>query len=193
MNRINLIPPKRRRARAQKARVRNWITINIGYAVILGIAGISVCAQSLATRLPTAELAAANRSVEQAKNQLTAVRAASVHTQRLIASANGVSNQPDWSRLLGPLSTSMGDDILLSQCELSPIKDDPAAKGAMTLHLSGLGRSQSAVAQFMLKLEAMGLFEHVVLQQTSREKFMDGDAVRFELNCPLRGRMGGVP
>jgi hypothetical protein len=43
----------------------------------------------------------------------------------------------------------------------------------------------------MLRLEAMGLFEHVSLVQSSREQFMQSDAVKFELNCPLRGRMGG--
>jgi hypothetical protein len=197
MNRTNLIPPQRRRAKAQKARLRNWITINVGYAMVLAIAGVSVCAQSFATRAPSNELAAANRDIDQAKAQLTAIRAATAHVQQIIALAKGVSDQPDWSRLLGPLTASMGDEILLNRCELSPVKDDAAGKaqatGQMSLHLVGFGRSQSAVAQFMLRLEAMGLFEHVVLQQTSREQFMDADAVKFELNCPLRGRMGGAP
>ncbi len=201
MNRANLIPPRRRRAKARRTRLRNWITVNIGYAIVLGLAGISVCANSLATKLPVGELAAANRDIEVAKNQLSSVRAATAHAQQIIALSKSVSNQPDWSRLLAPLANSLGDDILLSHCELSAIKDDSPGKtpanppqdpAHISLHLIGLGRSQSAVAQFMLRLEAMGLFDHVTLQQTSRERFMDNDAVRFELNCPLRGRMGGA-
>jgi len=196
---MNLIPPQRRRAKARRARLRNWITINIGYALVLGLAGVTVCAQSFAIKPPTAELAAVNRDIDLARNQLSAVRTAIAHSQQIVTLSRSVSDQPDWSRLLGPLADSLGDDILLSRCELSAIKDDSPGKAhanlppdtdRMSLHLVGLGRSQSAVAQFMLRLEAMGLFDRVNLLQTNREQFMDGDAVKFDLNCPLRGRMG---
>jgi Tfp pilus assembly protein PilN len=201
MNRVNLIPPHRRRAKARRTRLRNWIAINIGYALILGLAGVTVCAQSFATKAPAGALMAANRDIDLEKSQLSATRAAIAHAQQIIALSKGVSDQPDWSRLLAPLANSLGDDILLNRCELSAIKNDspgnpqpkePQDTSHMSLHLAGLARSQSAVAQFMLRLEAMGLFDHVNLQQTSREQFMDGDAVKFELNCPLRGRMGGT-
>src|SRR5580658_8269757 len=185
MNRINLIPPHRRKARAQRVRLRNWIAINAGYALVLGLAFIAVYSQTFTTKLPAAELTATDREIDQA--------------QQIVASAKDISDQPDWSRLLGPLADLQGNEIMLSECDLSETKNDaPKAKGAaaantgrMSLHLIGLGRSQSAVAQFMLRLEAMGLFDHVSLVQSSSQQFMQSDAVKFELNCPLRGRIGG--
>jgi Tfp pilus assembly protein PilN len=195
MNRINLIPPHRRKARAKRVRLRGWITINVGYAFVLGLVFISVYAQSFTSKLPAAELTAIDREVDQAKNQLSAVRSAIAHAQQIAASSRDLSDQPDWSRLLAPLANSQGNEIVLGECDLSAIKDDAAKTKShadrMSLHLVGLGRSQWAVAQFMLRLEAMGLFDHVNLVQSSREQFMQSDAVKFELNCPLRGRMGG--
>ena len=195
MNRINLIPPHRRKARARRIRLRNWIAINTGYAMVLGLAFISVYAQTFTTKLPAAELSTTDREIEQSKHQLSAIHSAIAYAQQIVASAKDISDQPDWSRLLGPLANSQGNEIVLSECDLSAIKDDsdkakPNAS-RVSLHLVGLGRSQTAVAQFMLRLEAMGLFDHVNLVQSSREQFMQSDAVKFELNCPLRGRMGG--
>jgi hypothetical protein len=68
--------------------------------------------------------------------------------------------------------------------------------GRAGLRLSGLGRSQAAVAQFVLQLETTDLFEHVSLLQTTRQQYLGGEAVAFELDCPLRGRTssgGGMP
>ena len=195
MNRINLIPPYRRQARAKRVRLRGWIAVNVGYALVLGLGFISVYAQTYATKLPAAELAATDREIDQAKNQLLAVRSAIAHAQQIFASSRDISDQPDWSRLLAPLANSQGNEIVLGECDLSSVKEDAGKTkshtGRMSLHLVGLGRSQSAVAQFMLRLEAMRLFDHVNLVQSGREQFMQSDAVKFELNCPLRGRMGG--
>ena len=48
------------------------------------------------------------------------------------------------------------------------------------------------MAQFVLELEATELFERVNLLQTTRQEFLGGEAVAFELDCPLRGRTGGT-
>src|SRR5208282_1213184 len=93
MNRINLIPPHRQKARAQRVRLRNWIAINAGYALVLGLAFIAVYSQSFTTKVPAAELTATDREVDQVTSQLSAVRAAIAHAQQIVASAKDISDQ----------------------------------------------------------------------------------------------------
>lgn len=56
---------------------------------------------------------------------------------------------------------------------------------AMVLGITGLGRSQAAVSQFVLRLEGLHLFAKVTLLETSRETFLGGEAVGFRIECSL--------
>ena len=49
-----------------------------------------------------------------------------------------------------------------------------------------MGRSQSAVAQYVLRLETMGLFAKVNLVETRREPFLDGQAIAFRVACDFK-------
>jgi hypothetical protein len=110
------------------------------------------------------------------------------------------------------VAQSMGDGIVLNRCDVAPVKEEapivqpvsvvakpgaapaaPAAPRRALLHLAGLGRSQTDVAQFVLRLEGTDLFEHVNLLHTSRQVLMGNEAVGFELDCPLAGEIGGTP
>jgi Tfp pilus assembly protein PilN len=218
---VNLIPLHRRRAKARRARSRAWFAIGGAYAVVLFIAGAALMLTS--ADVPMKDLRKAASDIERSNQQLTAIRTVLAEAQQTLASARAVSDQPDWSILLVLLAKSQGDDGVLNRCELSPARDDaampqgpgappaapvqtiglaakPAAAsrsaGRAGLRLSGLGRSQAAVAQFVLQLETTDLFEHVSLLQTTRQQYLGGEAVAFELDCPLRGRTssgGGMP
>lgn len=56
---------------------------------------------------------------------------------------------------------------------------------SMVLSISGLGQSQPAVSQFVLRLEAMHLFSRVTLLDTNRETFLGGEALAFRIDCSL--------
>jgi Tfp pilus assembly protein PilN len=57
----------------------------------------------------------------------------------------------------------------------------------MVLSVSGYARSQAAVADYVLRLEELGLFRQVQLLQTTQLSTTDGTVVSFNLSCPLRG------
>ena len=63
--------------------------------------------------------------------------------------------------------------------------------GWTTLLLGGLGRTQSSVAQFVVRLEQTGLFDEVKMITATREPFLSNEAVGFKLECRMsEGRAG---
>jgi len=64
---------------------------------------------------------------------------------------------------------------------------------AFRLDLAGLAQSQSAVSQFVLRLEKARVFDEVRLVQTGRKPFLKGEAVAFQLECSLTGKKEAKP
>ena len=91
--------------------------------------------------------------------------------------------------MLADLSRRLGDDGVLSGCELTA--GEGGRPGAMAFKLTGIARSQPAATQLALRLEAAGLFERVDLQRTTPTQLMGGDAVGFQIVCTLGGPSGG--
>ena len=72
------------------------------------------------------------------------------------------------------------------------------ASAGMTLSVQGQATSQSAVAQFVLRLEGLGLFEHVGMIQSNRVSKVGSAAagdntetISFRIECRLAGNGGG--
>ena len=55
-----------------------------------------------------------------------------------------------------------------------------------TLVLSGFGKSQESVSRFVLRLEATDIFHVVRLVSSSRQSFLDQEAVAFTVECHFR-------
>jgi len=210
MNRLNLIPIHRRRAKARHGRLRIWIVANCAYLVLmLTFAGVGYLMLA-SSNSPEAELLKVNAETEQSNKQVLAVRQQLAEAHQTLASLQAASEEPDWSVLVAVVAKSMGDGIVLNRCDVAAVKDEtvqtvsllakPGAAAAASpspkrvlLHLAGLGRSQTDVAQFVLRVEGTDLFEHVNLLHTSRQLLMGNDAVGFELDCPMAGRIEETP
>lgn len=219
MNQINLIPPRRRRANARGTKLRAWAGALGGYAALLAAAGVvliwtagkgpTVPQRSDQIQMPTAQQRQ-QTIIEEDQKQVAALRATIEKAQQANIAAASVTDAPDWSRLFEVVALRLGDDVVLGQCSIAAAQDAAptsisveargttsaaaaAPKGPvarhMVLHLSGYGRSQAAVADFVLCLEELGLFEQVQLLQTARTVTSDGTAVSFSVDCPLKGVM----
>jgi Tfp pilus assembly protein PilN len=216
MQTINLIPAKYRDARRRQKRARAWFTICGGYAVILAVAYVGVAtalgdggngAADLAkTRQQTDEL---NRAAGMLKIQLR-------DAQSKLGVARTVGDQPDWSLLLAVLGKVTDEHrnraspipIVLRGCHLESSPDasgrpapaanakastqpSPITPTKISLTVSGLGRSQSDVTQFVLRLEKLGLFDRVDLAQSAREPIGTTEATGFRIECTMHSRTGG--
>ncbi len=67
----------------------------------------------------------------------------------------------------------------------SPARDATLGKQRYGLKLSGFGRTQNAVSQFVLRLERIELFHEVRLIKCNRQPFLSGHAVAFEVECSM--------
>jgi len=132
-------------------------------------------------------------------------------TRWRLDSARGVGQQPDWSVMLALLAEGLGHDVVLKSCELNqvltpltgagrgpavstPGRQDPSDKKehevTFALMVTGFGRSQTAVSQFVLRLERSGLFDSVRLIDANRQPFLNGKAIAFQLECSLGSNRG---
>jgi hypothetical protein len=136
----------------------------------------------------------AHQAIEDAQRELATA-------ERTLKANRAVGNQPDWSLLLALLARNLGDQVVLSQCELKPdvpgeaavgaagASDQPRpARGGFILKLAGYGETQPDVSRFVLNLERAGLFDQVRLVRTSSRAFLSASAIAFELECGLGGQ-----
>jgi hypothetical protein len=191
---INLIPRHRRMLKRRRRRLRAWSAGLGAYAAVI------VAALPAARLFHAGDLALLQREADRAGNELSRQKAlrGSVEKElcaaRLAAQAVAVKHElPDWSLLLAALDRCLESQIMLRSCQLSPglgpgrgMNSAPGAAAAPpTVRLAGVGRSQAAVSQFLLRLEDLGLFERVTLSASSREPQLEADAVSFNVSCVL--------
>ncbi len=195
---VNLIPAARRQAKQRQVRVRWWLTGCVVYAA-LWIAAF-VAAQAVVGREDRAlrgEFVAGSARVQEAERTVDALRGRIGRAEARLASGRAVGEQPDWSLLLAMLSSALGDETVLRSIRLqAPPEAAPGAAGGspgdaartlqpITLDLTGLGRTQQVVSEFVLRLEHTPLFEMVRLVDTRREPFLADYAVVFRIECVL--------
>lgn len=210
MTSINLIPVHRLEARARRARVRRWCVAATAYALLL--AGSCVIYRAAWGASDTGlEVALQDSEAQiQSTNQAIAVLQTRLDASQFSLNANReLREHPDWSLLLGLLSSLMDDDLILRECSLDKITprgsqassgngdhtvteaSDTQARTVFMLAIKGMGRSQEAVSQFTLRLEQTRLFAKVKLVDTSLEPFLSGKAVAFQVECSLESAPGG--
>jgi len=217
VNGVNFIPGQRRLIGARRFRVRAWTVAVSAYAVLATIAFVGFATVSTGDdvsvahrlQLVPAEIEGSRRTVVTLSQEVAEARA------RLEA-ARTVIDQPDWSVLLGVLARALGDDVVLTSCRLGAAQTTPAGAGMTRgshnnasqsapavpvgqppgrylLSISGVGRSQSAVSQFVLRLERIGLFDYVSVLRTTREAYGDNEAIGFAVEASIGNGAGNSP
>ena len=198
MKDVSFIPARRLAERRRRRRVRRWAIAVGAHAVVL-VATYAVCRNALAGEPgPPQESVDALASRIQRKNGvIAALRGTVTAEEGRLQAARAVGEQPDWSILLALLSESLDDQVVLRQCQLKPEQPAPGktgepspaaergAGGAFVLHVAGYGQTQAAVARYILQLEQSGLFDKVHLLKTTREPFLAGTAVAFQIDCSI--------
>jgi hypothetical protein len=96
-----------------------------------------------------------------------------------------VGRRADWSVLLALLAETTRDEVVLRRCRLSAGAGRAPRVGPPrgTLEVDGFGSTQSAVSDFVLRLEHTQLFRYVKLIETRREPLGTGFAVAFRIEC----------
>ena len=196
MKSVNLIPGPRRDAKRRRKH-RNTCAAACGAYGLLLAAAVGAAhfvgpgsGESLDERLAAADndIRRFDRQVNESRAELNAARA-TVEANRTVA------EQPDWSVLLALLGSEKGDDIVLRSVSVGPApvppppppeRGKPAPPPVVPdtiLEVTGVGQTQLAVSQHVVRLEQTGLFSKVALLDTAREAFVNGNAIAFRLQC----------
>jgi len=208
MQGVNLIPAERRDARLRLLRQRRWVLICTVYTCLL--VALCVAARAYlggSNAAIAAELAQTRQEIDQLQKGITDLKPRLTNAERQLQTVRIVANQPDWSLLLALLANNVKDDTVLRECKLTPIEPPPPPQpkkeapkpgqpaGAapapppappllyerFNLELSGMGRTQNAVSQLVLRLQETGLFSEVKLVKSNREPFGEDQAVAFQI------------
>lgn len=195
MKSVNLIPAPRRDSKRRRKH-RNICAAACGaYALLLAASlGMAYLAWSGVGASLDEQLAQLDTTIDRAERQASEVRTELAAARATIEANRTVAEQPDWSVLLALLATTTGEDVVLRGISITlPSSNAPsntaAAKTAaattpdVLLEINGVGRSQLAVQQHVLRLEQTGLFSKVVLMDTGREPYLEADAIAFRLQC----------
>ena len=202
MEKINLIPSPRRQAKACRCRLRQWFTGTAACcAALLVICSICHIVWGGERNVLAGQISSTEEEIRKSGREIQALRIDCAETRWKLSSHRAIGKQPGWSILLGLLAESVGHDIVLERCRLRWVKGledssktgvlrdskgpEDSAEGVFIFRVSGYGRSQASVPQFVLRLEKTTLFDQVSLIKTDRQAFLDGKAVAFELECRL--------
>lgn len=181
MNHRNLLPPHRQAAKHRHSATRRWVLINTVYAVLLAMAGGAYAYSMSPTETPIAAAA----DVGKLNARLVSIRQQTVTLNTNLHSILEVTERPDWSVMLRIIAQSLGDDLVLNVVDTSPANAATAAAEPKKVVLTGVGRSQAAVTQFVLRIESLRLFGHVRLAQTAAQSLRGTEGVGFQLICTL--------
>jgi hypothetical protein len=200
----NLIPAHRLDAKTRRRRTRQWTLASCAYAAaLLAASGACYALLTHAGGDPAAEVRDTTDKIGRSRAAIASLQQQITQVQHGLEANRAVGNQPNWSVLLRVLSACLGDEIFLRRCQLGPqegraVSRSPggrrqAGPAAMTtagqrkylLRLSGYGRRQKAVSQFVIRLEKHELFDKVRLIRTSREPLLADTAIAFHIECFL--------
>jgi len=204
MTDVNLIPTERLASKRRMARLRIWAVICGAYLTLLVVA--SLCAHAICggDGAVAQELKSTEQRVQRYNASIIELRAQLAKTRTALEMSRAISSQPDWSKLLVLLGDQLGEEVVLSKCQLVAISKDgkggtahlqesfsslaagmPLAERRHKLELSGFGRRQSSVSRFVLGLETIGVFDSVRLINSYRQPFLNDQAVAFSIECSI--------
>ncbi|MCE9591977.1 MAG: PilN domain-containing protein [Planctomycetes bacterium] len=210
MRGVNLIPIHRREAARLRRRLRLWVG-----AWVAGVAAVVVIAVGVRSSQPSqpgvssGDLVRAQARVEDLTQLIFDTNGTLLEAKARLAAGRVLSDRPDWSTLLMTIGKLLGSDNVLSAFKLAAVApttadapatnpqagakiggadQPPALPARYKIELSGKGRTQASVAQFVLRMQETKLFEEVKFVRSAREPFLHSEAIGFSIECTLSER-----
>lgn len=181
---INLLPRSRQRDRLVRRSARRWASaVALAASLCLPIAGLMRGAVDPALRAQLSAAAAAEAesraSVAEHQSRLEAL----AHEERV---AGLIASRPDAARLVNAIAGSVGRRVAMERLRLDRLAS-PDGQAQNLVTVSGLAHDQLEAQQLAVRLEALGVFRSVTLQQTQRRPSEVGDLVSFRIGAVLKG------
>jgi len=184
-----------RRVRKQAA-IRRWL-LPTSFCALAAVVPIFL---ELSKPADTSGLLARERMVqaqsriETGQAQLAFKKTTLAQRERELEAGQHLTAKPDWSAVLTLVARQFDDKLMMTGFQLDDIKDNrvrsalgplatDAPDGSVWLILNGVATANSDVPGLIMRLEAMGLFERVVMTGSQREAFAGSSRTSFTLAC----------
>lgn len=181
---VNLIPHHRIVAGHRRRRMRRWGAAVAGWGLFLAM-GYAVCLALVAGEAGLAEdMERWNRRIAAAAVRSASLSTELAHAQRRYEASRFVQSQTDWSLLPALVASELRGQVMLERCQVDTHETN------VVVRLEGLARMPADVSQFVLRIERMGVFDSVRLQDTARDTALGEPLIRFRVQAVFDG--GGV-
>ena len=211
MEPLNLLPPRRRTELRLRHRFHLWTLGSVVYGVVTLGACIALAAGEPVVDLrETRELSNLAREKEMYEDLKKQHSENILKENQRKQGADLVADHPDWSILLDLLAERRGDDAVIVGVDVKPevasakesdtkgkareakAKNDKDTKdkaetrpSAYTIKIEGFASTQTAVAEFADRMQSIGIFGSVTLQNSSTRLLKQRPVVDFIVICRL--------
>ncbi len=181
---INLLPRDRLHAIVRRRRLAQWASaVSLCATVVLPAAlalreGVD---PGLIERARRAEQSLA--SLQQRRSELARELADLQHDLR---AETTLASQARWEPLIERVLWLLDDDAALERLAIERTQS-PDGKVQYHLALHGLVMEQSDALDLTVRLEGLGVFESVILEENARRETVAGELVSFRIRAMLRG------
>mgnify|MGYP001828661968 CR=1 FL=1 len=139
----------------------------------------------------------AQSRIESSKAQLAAQSALYTQQERELKAEQHLTSRPDWSAVLVLVARQFDENLMMAGLQLDDIKNSrvrtalgPLAADvpddSVWLIVNGFAAANSDVPGLIMRLEALGLFERVVMTGSKRELFSGSSRTTFTLACRVQ-------
>lgn len=199
MNQPDLTPAKfNERVNAQAA-LKFWLTPIVACAILASVLIVLEGARPTDTsgQLARERMEQAHNRIESSQSQIEAQAALLAQRERELQAEKHLTLRPDWSGVIGLIAQQFDTKLMMTGCGLADANDaqvrnvlgeqlDEVPEGSVWMIVSGVAESNSDVPGLIVRLEALGLFERVVMATSQRERFANGSRTIFTLACRVQ-------
>jgi Tfp pilus assembly protein PilN len=180
---LNLIPQARIDRRKRYNAIRRWGTL---CAISAFVCSLPLIAIHIA---PEVTQSMVFKSVEQNQNRIkTSVQSNDALKKRLSAltirneSVAMLERRVEWGGIFRAISVASDDKVWLKEINCG---SDDENEERIVIDVTGFALTQGDARTFVVSLENLGLFDAVVLSETSRVMFYEQDRVQFMMSLIL--------
>lgn len=180
---INLIPMPRRVRRARRLATGRWM-LACGVVALASLAPAGAMGMAAGARQGSVSdrVARAERAIGQLKTEEPDLKKQLAELQKTDVVLREIEDRPVWLPLLTALSAAAGP-ARFERIE-ADLSEEP--NKAVAVQFTALVPTQTDGRDFVLRLEALGVFESVMLRSSTRVTLTGADVVR----CDISARFG---
>ncbi|GEM_PF-1503354 len=204
---VNLISPARASRVRTRMLARRWATGLGFYTLLLGTLGLVLTGTASRQQELREAVLLFEAKAESRKQELASDRRRAEDLRKALRAAQAVGMHADWGRMLTIIAAEAGDTITIDKLDVKVEQEQPRVVGTSAagsaarpgsrertpsrharVLISGIGADLASVQSMTVRLEEIGVFDQVRIQETSamEARGQTWTLVKFQIVCTMR-------